>query len=335
MVKDVTLTARDLTKTYGTPDQLKARLMDNNTPLSNKPIQYDINGVKYIRITGSDGYSALNINLNPGTYPCTIMFLGDTTYNSARVDVIVRVVQNTTPQQNIKSAKNYFEVNHIALHVLTKDGFDIKTGQNIKETDLLYDSNYNAPTYYFNSGYSGDEFEVSIVMKESYFHDGEQVKNILNQWNKMMVPVTVVTDAFDVPNSKYIMSIKDKKQDNKSYSIWKLRFKQYYENSLSFDSMYEIKTSSLSSLDQLLLKQRNGITDKSSSDIITALQRKLQSVGYWNYQIDGSKGTHGYWNGLPTALYRFQSDVMGTVDKQGRCDFETITALVTYSTGGL
>lgn len=353
-MKDLTLIANDLTKTYGTKDQLKARLMDNNSPLINYDVTFHIHGVKYVRTTDNQGYASLNINLIPGVYPATISFLGNSTYNSASVMVLVRVVQENTPQSNLKNADNYFECNHIPLKVLLKDGFDVKPGQNIKETSLLYDDDsYNAPTYYFNSGFDGDEFEITVYMTEYYFHDDEQVMVHLNGWNKMNTVVTVVTDSMIVSNGKYTMQIKDKEQTSKGYSLWKLRFKQYYENSTSFNSMFDTKTASLSSIDQLLLKQIHGINNKSPKNVILSLQTKLQELGCWdNVLRDTTKmGNPGIIDGaelkkrVPTGIWdgQMQWDIFmlqnklglnATSNKNGVCDYETITTLIQYSNGG-
>ena len=353
-MKDLTLIANDLTKTYGTKDQLKARLMDNNSPLINYDVTFHIHGVKYVRTTDNQGYASLNINLIPGVYPATISFLGNSTYNSASVMVLVRVVQENTPQSNLKNAENYFECNHIPLKVLLKDGFDVKPGQNIKETSLLYDDDsYNAPTYYFNSGFDGDEFEITVYMTEYYFHGNEQVMVHLNGWNKMNTVVTVVTDSMIVANGKYTMQIKDKEQTSKGYSLWKLRFKQYYENSTSFNSMFDTKTASLSSIDQLLLKQIHGINNKSPKNVILSLQTKLQELGCWDNVlrdmskigqpgiIDGAdlkkRVPSGVWDGqMQYDIFLLQSrlGLNATSNKNGVCDYETIAALIQYSNGG-
>lgn len=351
-MKDLTLIANDLTKKYGTKDTLKARLMDNNSPLINYNLTFNINGVDYVRTTDSQGYASLNINLLPGTYPATITFFGNATYNSKSVMVLVRVVQENTPQSNLKNAENYFECNHIPLKVLLKDGFDVKPGQNIKETPLLPDKNYNAPSFYFNSGYEGDEFEISVYMTEYYFYNNQQVMSYLNGWNKINSVVTVITDSMVVANGKYTMQIKDKSQTSKGYSIWKLRFKQYYENSLSFDSMFDTKIASLSSIDQLLLKQTNGINNKSPKNVILAFQQKLQEQACWdNVLRDTSKmgnpgiisgaefkvrKPQGIWDGqMQYDIYLLQNKLglNATTNKNGVCDYETITTLIQYTNG--
>ena len=149
----------------------------------------------------------------------------------------------------------FFEINKIPLKVIMNDGFDVNSGSNISETTLLYDDQeLNAPTFYFNKGFNGIDFEISIIMKEEYFYNGRAFMDYLNQWDKWNTVVTVVTNAMDIPNGKYVVRIKNKHQTLEKSSIWKLKFKQYYENSLSFESMYTYKTSSLSSIDQTLLK---------------------------------------------------------------------------------
>ena len=50
------LTAEDLTKKYGTPDQFVATLVDGNSKVfSNQTVQFNINGVMYNRITDASG----------------------------------------------------------------------------------------------------------------------------------------------------------------------------------------------------------------------------------------------------------------------------------------
>ncbi|MBR0271687.1 MAG: Ig-like domain repeat protein [Methanobrevibacter sp.] len=81
-----TLTAQDLTKTYGTSDQFIANLVDGQgNPLENQTIEFNINGVMYNRTTDSQGNSKLNINLGSGEYIIT------SRYNDAVIGNIVKV----------------------------------------------------------------------------------------------------------------------------------------------------------------------------------------------------------------------------------------------------
>ena len=66
------LSADDLSKKYGTPDQFKAKLVDGEgNPLANTNVTFNINGVFYNRTTDSDGIAKLNVRLMPGEYIIT------------------------------------------------------------------------------------------------------------------------------------------------------------------------------------------------------------------------------------------------------------------------
>ena len=47
---------------------------DDGTPVFNKTITFDINGVKYNRVTNNQGVASLNICLNQGTYVISTSF---------------------------------------------------------------------------------------------------------------------------------------------------------------------------------------------------------------------------------------------------------------------
>lgn len=346
-MRDLTINAEDLTKVYGTVTPFTVQLLDNSTPLPNKALSITINGVKYDRTTNGTGHASLNINLPPGSYSTTVAFPGDATYNAANKVVIVRVLDSSTiTQPDTKKANHYFEVNKMPLRVIMNNGFDTKMGTSVKETELLRDNlSLNAPTFFFNKGNHGLEFEISIVMREKYYFNNMPAADSLNQWSKWMVPVSVVTDAMDVPNGKYIMSIKSKKQTDKTKSIWKLRFKEYYENSFTFEDTYEKKTSTLSSIDQVLVHLRVGINEFSHKTHILALQRKLQMLGFWTDVVwefnngqwsrllddDGEpvkRVPNGVWdNDMQKDISDFQRSV-GIKNKNGKCDRDTITLLV-------
>ena len=231
----------------------------------------------------------------------------------------------------------YFEINKMPVHVLTNSGFDITPGIDIKETELLPDTRTNnAPTFYFSSGNHGVEFEVSVVIKETYYFKTELVSWWLNKFHKEQTPVNIVTNAFDVPNDKYLLQVKSKKQTRKSYSIWKIRFKQYYRNNENFNSMYKQKSTSLSPVDSILWKYQV-IDENSPREAILALQMKLEQLGYFENKIMESNGEvvprrpNGKWDRrMVWNIYAFQVD--HHIDfKQGVCDRETITDFIGYT----
>ena len=346
-MKDLTIEAVDLTKIYKNPEPLIVKLTDNGTPVANRLIVIRINGVNYHRSTNGAGITSLNINLLPGSYPTNIRFSGDGTYNPATKSVIVRVIRNDTWQQLVKDSKHYFEVNKLPLKVLLKDGFATKMGHEIKETTLLMNNNtLNSPTFFFNSGNSGIEFEVSVVIREEYYYNNMSFRDYLDNWSKFATPVTVVTDAIDVPNGKYVMNIKSKKQNDKNKSIWKLRFKQFYENNLSFENVFSNKVSSLSAEDQTLLKYQV-INEKSPKNVILILQKKLKEKGYWqwfkqerdangiwhdiliNNEYEMPREPNGVWDDqMQSDIFQFQFYAGFGNKKQGQCDRDTIIALV-------
>ena len=171
MARDCTIYAKNLTKAYGSATPLVAELMDNNIPISNRNMVIRINGVDYRRVTNQNGLISLNINLLPGNYSADIKFNGDSEYNPATKSVSVKILRNDTPQQTVKRKEEYFEINGIPLKVVLKDGFSTTMGTDIKETELLMQSStLNAPTFYFNKGDHGIEFDISVVMKETYYY---------------------------------------------------------------------------------------------------------------------------------------------------------------------
>ena len=343
-MRDLTIRTNDLTKIYGNATPLVVQLLDNNTPLSDKQVNITIHGVTYNRTTESDGRTSLNINLEPGSYPTTISFPGDATYNPATKNVVVRVIRNDKKQKVVKDSDHYFEVNKMALKVIMDSGFSTTMGSDVKETDLLYfTETMNRPTFFFNSGDSGVEFEISVVIMPSYTFNNMSYRDLLDQWHKFLVPVSVVTDAFDVPNGKYIMSIKSKKQTDKRKSIWKLRFKQYYENSYSFENSYTNLTGSASAVDNELSKNDH-IDSKSSYAAIMSLQWKLMAYGCFDTVkrtntmpsdvVTDSNGDPvprvptGVWDHqMQFDIFRFQS-MAGIYGHNGVCDRQTILALV-------
>lgn len=80
------LSAEDLTKTYGTPNQFIATLVDGQgKALANKTIQFNINGVFYQRTTNATGQAQLNINLMAGEYIITSSYNESSIANTIKV----------------------------------------------------------------------------------------------------------------------------------------------------------------------------------------------------------------------------------------------------------
>ena len=70
-----TLETSDLSMTYGDGSKFQAKTLDGQgNPLANQNVTFNVNGVFYQRISGSDGIANLNINLNRGEYIITSMW---------------------------------------------------------------------------------------------------------------------------------------------------------------------------------------------------------------------------------------------------------------------
>jgi len=80
------LTADDLTKKYGTPDQFIATLVDGQgNPFAGETVQFNVNGIFYNRVTDSNGQSKLNIRLMPGKYVITSSYNGTNIANTITI----------------------------------------------------------------------------------------------------------------------------------------------------------------------------------------------------------------------------------------------------------
>lgn len=90
----INLIVNNLTKTYGTDTQLTAKI-DIPSIITGLPVQFNLNGRTYDRLTDVNGEAHLNINLNPGIYPCTVVFPGNNTYKETRKEITVTVKANT------------------------------------------------------------------------------------------------------------------------------------------------------------------------------------------------------------------------------------------------
>ena len=67
-----TLLTADLEMVYHDGSSFTAKTVDSQgNPLANQTVTFNVNGVFYHKVTGSDGVASLNINLNPGKYIIT------------------------------------------------------------------------------------------------------------------------------------------------------------------------------------------------------------------------------------------------------------------------
>ena len=80
------LTAKDLTKKYGSSNQFVAVLVDGHgKPYGGQSVSFNINGVIYHRTTDSAGHAKLNINLMAGQYIITSSYNGSNISNKITI----------------------------------------------------------------------------------------------------------------------------------------------------------------------------------------------------------------------------------------------------------
>ena len=80
------LSASNLIKKYGTPDQFVAKLVDGQgKAFAGQKVQFNINGVMYYRTTDDNGQARLNINLQLGEYIITSSYGGCNIANTVKI----------------------------------------------------------------------------------------------------------------------------------------------------------------------------------------------------------------------------------------------------------
>ncbi len=81
-----TLTASDLTKKVGEAKAFVAKVLDGQgNPAANQNVTFNINGVIYQKVSGTNGEAKLNINLMAGQYIITSIYNGYATSNKVTV----------------------------------------------------------------------------------------------------------------------------------------------------------------------------------------------------------------------------------------------------------
>lgn len=205
---------------------------------------------------------------------------------------------------------SFFELNGIPLRVIQDSKINTTLGINISETELKHDKKEETPIFFFNTGYTGVTFEIECLIKSSDTYQGKYVQDIIQEYARSMTTVTVVTEAIDIPNDKYVIISIDSEQEYKGESVWKLKFRQYYSS--PYSTKLEPRSSDgESSLDIAIGKCKVPIqTGSQESACIRLIQQKLKKLGY--YLFDNQNGYYEingvYDANTANAVMRLQSD---------------------------
>ena len=182
-------------------------------------------------------------------------------------------------KEGTKKNMAFLEANGVPLRVIMNSGVSTETGVKVNETQMFKGGGWSAPTYRVNKGNYGVTFSVDIIVKETDIYNGLTLKTILDNWEIHSDVINVITDAIDIPNSKYILTIGKKKQTTHYNSIWELTFHEYLADGMYF-SWVRTKGGSMSPIDYILFNAPLPIWYGSPTRVIQALILKLQQKGY-------------------------------------------------------
>ena len=203
------------------------------------------------------------------------------------------------------------------LPLRVKRDVGVTPGMNITVTKLNKKGNA-AINHFFSNGYSGIIFKIQILIKESDLWNNKKVLDVLDEWYKNMTPLSVVTDATDIPDGQYIISKNDSRnQTYKGNTVWELEFTTY--TPLVLPKFKNDNTNVLKALKKNKAKNKSSKAKKNSSlakcnyttlkysktkkvvKCVKLLQKVLKKKKYYTGKVDG-------WFGKDTtgAVRKFQ-----------------------------
>lgn len=136
------------------------------------------------------------------------------------------------------SSANKNANDYLSLRIGVGNGVDVIPDMDVNITDLNK-TGVNKQKHFFNNGYGGISFKVvayikyfesnkSVVPSKTDMWNGKPVKDVLHNWFINMTPLSVVTDAIDVPDGRYIITKNaSRKQTKKGITVWELEFTSY------------------------------------------------------------------------------------------------------------
>ncbi len=120
------LSTENIIKMFRNDTQFIVQLLQDNNPIANEKISFNINGQFYNRTTNSTGHAKLNINLLPGNYTVTSQRLltGETTSNTVTVNSLI--------EENYDLTKYYKNASRYSVKIIGKDGKVAGAGVEVK-----------------------------------------------------------------------------------------------------------------------------------------------------------------------------------------------------------
>lgn len=166
---------------------------------------------------------------------------------------------------------------YLNLRVIRNNGINVVPDVKINVTDLNNEDGYKYK-HFFNSGDGGITIKVDVIILEDDMINDEYVTDYLDYLYTNMLPVSLISDALDIPydpsKSTYIITkISSKKQNYDGSTVWSLEFATYTPLTL-----YKYKNTNTAILNAI--KKRNAITKKKSTKTASTMYTKLKSCNY-------------------------------------------------------
>ena len=139
-----TVVGEDLVKVFCNDSQYWARFTDSEgNPLAKTSVTFNINGVFYSRVTNSDGWAKLNINLPAGEYIITAYNPLTDEAHSNLIKVLPRIVENSDLVKVYRGPEKY------TVRIIGNDTLPVGEGVpvNFNINGVLYSRNTNASGY--------------------------------------------------------------------------------------------------------------------------------------------------------------------------------------------
>lgn len=121
-----TIASNDVVKMFKNDTQFIVQLLQDNNPIANEKISFNINGAFYTRTTNSTGHAKLNINLPAGNYTITSerMSTGEKASNTVTVKSLI--------EDNYDLTKYFKNASRYAVKIIGKDAKVVGAGVDVK-----------------------------------------------------------------------------------------------------------------------------------------------------------------------------------------------------------
>ena len=175
--------SKSLTKVYGSGDPLEVGLYNSKTPLVDKTVYIEINGVTYERKTDENGIAKLNINLGPGKYSGLFDFNGDTENNptSSYATVEVLAKKKNTRMEGTDINMTYHDGTQYQCAVYGPDNERIFDKVDLTVNGVTYNKTPDTSGLYkLNINLDVGNYTITSVFKGNNEYTSSSVINSIN-----------------------------------------------------------------------------------------------------------------------------------------------------------